>query len=156
MRYFKCYENFVYLRGRRRKQRMDLRNLAIFSMATRRMSWLGKRQEVLAHNIANSDTPHFRPQDLKPQEFAKFLRPSVPRARLATTHANHVAAPRGTPELREHEDKKTYEVAPSGNAVVIEEQLMKVTETQSNYRLVTNLYEKHLSMIRAAIGRDGR
>ena len=88
------------------------------------------------------------------QEFAKFLQPRVPPTRLATTHDNHVAAPRGTRELRESEDKTTYEVAPSGNAVVIEEQLMKVTETQTDYRLVTNLYEKHLSMIKAAIGRD--
>ncbi len=135
---------------------MDLRNLAIFSMATRRMSWLGKRQEVLAHNIANSDTPSFRPKDLKPQDFAKFLQPRVPRTRLATTHANHILPPRGTPEFRENKDKVTYEVAPSGNAVVIEEQLMKVTETQGDYRLVTNLYEKHLSMIRTALGRDGR
>ncbi len=135
---------------------MDLRNLAIFSMATRRMSWLGKRQEVLAHNIANSDTPRYRPQDLKAQEFRKFLHPSIPRTQLATTQANHVLPPRGNPKFRENEDKETYEVAPAGNAVVIEEQLMKVTETQSDYRLVTNLYEKHLSMIRAAIGADRR
>ncbi len=135
---------------------MDLRNLAIFSMATRRMSWLGKRQEVLAHNIANSDTPRYRPQDLKAQDFSKFLSPSVPQTQLKTTQANHVLPPRGTSKFREHKDKETYEVAPSGNAVVLEEQLMKVTETQSDYRLVTNLYEKHLSMIRAAIGADRR
>ena len=135
---------------------MDLRNLAIFSMATRRMSWLGKRQEVLAQNIANSDTPRYRPQDLKAQEFRKFLRPSIPRTQLATTQANHVLPPRGTPEFRSLKDKETYEVAPSGNAVVIEEQLMKVTETQGDYRLVTNLYQKHLSMLRAAIGKDRR
>ncbi len=135
---------------------MDLRNLAIFSMATRRMSWLGRRQEVLAHNIANSDTPGYRPNDLKAQNFAKFLRPSVPRTELRTTHPNHVSPPRGNPKFREDEDKETYEVAPAGNAVVIEEQLMKVTETQGDYRLVTNLYQKHLSMIRAAIGADRR
>ncbi len=135
---------------------MDLRNLAIFSMATRRMSWLGKRQEVLAHNIANSDTPNYRPQDLKSQNFRYFLSPSVPRMRLATTQASHLTPLRGNPKFRESKDKETYEVAPSGNAVVIEEQLMKVTETQSDYRLVTNLYEKHLSMIRAAIGADRR
>ena len=29
-------------------------------------NWLNKRQEVLAHNIANSDTPNFQPQELKP------------------------------------------------------------------------------------------
>jgi len=135
---------------------MDLKNLAIFSMASRRMSWLGKRQEVLAHNIANSDTPRYRPQDLKAQDFSKFLNPSVPQTRLQTTQANHVLPPRGTPEFRQNKEKETYEVAPAGNAVIIEEQLMKVTETQGDYRLVTNLYQKHLKMIRAAIGADKR
>ena len=135
---------------------MDLKNLAIFSMATRRMSWLGKRQEVLAQNIANSDTPRYRPQDLKAQNFRKFLGPSIPPTPLKTTQANHVLPPRGTPEFRQSKDKETYEVAPAGNAVVIEEQLMKVTETQGDYRLVTNLYQKHLKMIRSAIGADRR
>jgi len=135
---------------------MDLKNLALFSMVNRRMSWLGKRQEVLAHNIANSDTPRYRPQDLKAQNFAKFLSPSTPQTPLQTTRANHILPPRGNPEFRQDKDKDTYEVAPAGNAVVIEEQLMKVTETQGDYRLVTNLYQKHLKMIKAAIGADRR
>ena len=134
---------------------MDLKNLALFSMAARRMQWLGKRQEVLAHNIANSDTPGYRPQDLKAQDFNKFLRPSAPPTPVKTTQANHILPPKGNPKFREDKDKETYEVAPAGNAVVLEEQLMKVTETQGDYRLVTNLYQKHLGMIRTALGRDG-
>ena len=31
---------------------------------------------------------------------------------------------------------------------------MKVSETQGNYRLATNLYRKHVKMIKAALGRD--
>ena len=31
---------------------------------------------------------------------------------------------------------------------------MKVAETQSAHRLVTNLYGKHVAMLKAAIGRD--
>jgi flagellar basal-body rod protein FlgB len=90
------------------------------------------------------------------QNFSKFLSPGIPQTQLKTTQANHVLPPRGTPEFREIKDKETYEVTPSGNAVVIEEQLMNVTETQGDYRLVTNLYQKHLKMIRAAIGADRR
>ena len=90
------------------------------------------------------------------RSFSKFLSPSIPQTQLKTTQANHVLAPRGTSKFRESKDQETYEVAPGGNAVVIEEQLMKVTETQGDYRLVTNLYQKHLSMIRKAIGADRR
>jgi flagellar basal body rod protein FlgB len=36
---------------------MDLTNLKLFQMATKRMNWLSKHRQVLAQNIANSDTP---------------------------------------------------------------------------------------------------
>lgn len=36
---------------------MDLTNLKLFQMATKRMNWLSKLRQVLAQNIANSDTP---------------------------------------------------------------------------------------------------
>jgi flagellar basal-body rod protein FlgB len=37
--------------------------------------------------------------------------------------------------------------------VVVEEQMIKVAETQMDYQLVTNLYRKHVDMIKTAIGR---
>ena len=43
---------------------MDLSQSPLFSMLTRRLQWLGQRQQVLAQNIANSDTPGFKPRDV--------------------------------------------------------------------------------------------
>jgi len=37
----------------------DLGRIPLFSLALDKMAWLNKRQEVLAHNIANADTPDF-------------------------------------------------------------------------------------------------
>jgi flagellar basal-body rod protein FlgB len=51
------------------------------------------------------------------------------------------------------EQRKRYEVAPDGNSVVVEEQVIKVAETQMDYQLITNLYRKHVDMIKTAIGR---
>ena len=137
---------------------MDLTKLTLFSMVTKRMGWLIKRQEVLAHNIANSDTPKYRPHDLKPQTFRKFLKatptPVVHRPEMRLTSAAHLEPTVRPARFRQQDDKDTYEIAPAGNAVILEEQLMKVNETQGNYRLATNLYEKHVGMIKAAIGRD--
>jgi len=56
--------------------------------------------------------------------------------------------------FRAEEQRKRYEVAPDGNSVVIEEQMVKVAETQMDYQLVTNLYRKHVDMIKTAIGRS--
>jgi flagellar basal-body rod protein FlgB len=38
---------------------------------------------------------------------------------------------------------------------VLEEQLVKVAETQMDYQTMTNLYRKHMQMFRIALGRGG-
>ena len=135
---------------------MDLSDIPIFKMMNKRMGWLTQRQQVLAQNIANSDTPHYKPSDLKAQNFSRFLRPSVPRQRMAVTSANHIEPSKRPDNFRSEKSREVYETALSGNSVIVEEQLMKVSETQGGYRLATNLYQKHLNMLKSAIGREGR
>ncbi len=133
---------------------MDLSELPLFRMINKRMGWLTQRQRTLAHNIANSDTPGYRPYDLKAQNFSRLLTPSVPRQAMRTTSSAHMEALSRPARYRAEKSRESYEATPSGNAVVIEEQLMKVNETQMGYRLATNLYQKHISMIKMAIGRQ--
>jgi len=135
---------------------MDLSDIPIFQMMTKRMGWLSKRQQVLAQNIANSDTPDYKPRDLKSQNFANFLRPTTRRQPMALTSTNHIAPTRQTSTYRIEKSAETYETSLSGNSVIIEEQLMKISETQVGYRLAMNLYQKHLNLLKSAIGRDGR
>lgn len=137
-------------------RKMDLSDIPIFNMMNKRMGWLTQRQQVLAQNIANSDTPNYKPHDLLKQNFSRFLRPSVPRQNMAVTSANHIEPTRRNSEHRSEKSAEVYETSLAGNSVIIEEQLMKVSETQGNYRLATNLYQKHLNMLKSAIGRDGR
>lgn len=135
---------------------MDLKGLKIFAMMQERMRWLARRQEVVAQNIANADTPKFRPKDLKELDFARHMRPHTPEPVLRLTNAAHIAAGNRPDPIKAEPDRDTYEISPTGNAVVIEEQMMKVAETQANYRLAANLYQKHLGMLREALGRGGR
>lgn len=132
---------------------MGLNNLPIFAIMTKQMAWLTKRQEVLAQNIANADTPDYRPRDLLPLKFRDMLRPSQQRGlEMKTTSGAHMSQMLRKSAFRDATQKQTYETAPDGNAVVLEEQLMKVTENQGSFRLVTNLYRKHVNMIRIALG----
>ena len=66
---------------------MDLKGLKIFAMMQERMGWLAKRQEVVAENIANADTPAYRPKDLKELDFSRHLRPQTPEPTLTLTSA---------------------------------------------------------------------
>jgi len=131
--------------------------LNIFEAIAKRMVWLGQRQQVLAQNIANSDTPNFIPQDLKQGPFERVLERSVAPVRPAATHAKHIEgqAGRSARPAESADQRERFETAPSGNAVVLDEQLIKVAETQMDYQTMTNLYRKHTQMIRAALGRGG-
>lgn len=134
---------------------MDLKKLPLFDLMARRMSWLAQRQEVLAQNIANANTPDYTPQDLKPMSFGEEMKRLAPvnPDRTSELHLAGTVVHKPAP-FRSDDQRKRYEVAPDGNSVVVEEQMVKVAETQMDYQLVTNLYRKHVDMIKTAIGRS--
>ncbi|WP_340118642.1 flagellar basal body rod protein FlgB [Pelagibius sp. 7325] len=124
----------------------------IFSLLGKRMDWLGQRQQVLAQNIANADTPDYVPHDLKPQEFRRMVERSfAPNLKPVATQGGHIQSSSLKADDRGVEDKNPYEIAPSGNAVVVEEQLVKVTQTQNDYNAITNLYKKQVAMFKMAL-----
>ena len=130
--------------------------LSIFEVIARRMDWLGQRQTVLAQNVANADTPGYEPQDMKDGPFGRLLARKLAPVAPASTHPSHLQGQAPVPRPGESEDQRDrFETAPSGNAVVLEEQLVKVAETQMAYQTMTNLYRKHLGMIRTSLGRGG-
>ncbi len=131
--------------------------LNVFEAVARRMAWLGQRQQVLSHNISNADTPDFVPRDLEESTFARSLTRYFSAARPATTHSAHfsTAADVKTGSYPERKDRDVYEVTPSGNAVVLEEQMVKMSKNQMDYLTMTSLYRKHLELLRIAIGRPG-
>lgn len=124
---------------------MDLDKLTLFGLVKGRMGWLSKRQEVLAHNVANSDTPEYKPRDLKPFDFKEIMR----RQKAADVMGMSGRAPGHAT----HENRTPYETAPAGNAVVLEEQMGKIGETQLQYQLTNELYRKHIGMIKIALGK---
>jgi flagellar basal-body rod protein FlgB len=111
---------------------------------------------VLADNIANADTPNFRPRDLNQSEFHRVLRSHSSDVNPRATNAAHLqgTVARGGPARVERQGEP-WETSPSGNAVIIEEQLLKVAETQTDYELMTNLYRKHMAMFRMALRGGG-
>ena len=52
---------------------MDLNTLGVFKLLNKKMDWLNQRQEVVAENIANVDTPKYKPSDLKTFTFKSAL-----------------------------------------------------------------------------------
>ncbi|MBL8669779.1 MAG: flagellar basal body rod protein FlgB [Alphaproteobacteria bacterium] len=136
---------------------MDFKNIGLFKMINKKMSYLGQRQDVLAQNIANASTPGYRPHDLVPLDFKNSLAQEF--RRLQPSPATRGASMKGTlptdPRFRNPEQRSVFEEAPDGNAVVIEEQLAKVQETQLQFQTASNMYRKYSNMLKTALGRRG-
>jgi flagellar basal-body rod protein FlgB len=133
---------------------MDLSSIPLFQAITRRMNWLSERQTVLAQNVANADTPGYEAEDLRPLGFRELVSGGGRRLPLATTTENQLA---GTRPGGHYKSMFTpaAERTLSGNAVDLESEMMKVSETGTDYQLVTDLYKKHIGLIKAALGRSG-
>ena len=129
---------------------------ALFQLISARMNWLSQRQGVLSQNIANADTPDYRPKDLRAADFVRLVEGLTGRpgtfalARTAPAHLDGAPIVRiglaGRPQASE------YEIAPDGNAVVLEEQSTKAAQTALDFQLTSNLYRKYLGMVRIALG----
>ena len=94
-------------------------------------------------------------RDLEPFDFAKILRREGRGFTLARTHENHhdASATLGDRAFDSEKERRPFETAPDGNAVILEEQMAKVAETQAAYDMAAQLYKKHLNMFKIAIGR---
>ena len=58
-------------------------------MLRQRMQWHQARQQVLAENVANADTPNYQRKDIAPPIFEREL--SVASVQLATTDPGHIS-----------------------------------------------------------------
>ncbi|MDH5490032.1 MAG: flagellar basal body rod protein FlgB [Rhodospirillaceae bacterium] len=134
---------------------MDLNNMTLFSLMKGKLKWLSQRQEVLAQNVANSDTPGYKPSDLKAFSFKEMVKTPQNKINMTAADPLHLQGRRQRIGVaQEIQDARNYETSPDGNAVVLEEQMAKVAETQIEHKVITELYRKQLSMIKTALGKN--
>ena len=131
---------------------MSTTDLPILNALRTRMQWQQERQRVLAENVANSDTPNFKPRDLVEPKFdPSGAAANVPLA-MVRTSAAHMAPP-GAPENFEESTKGGFETRPAGNSVNLEDEMLKLSQNQMDYEAVTGLYSRSLHLLKTAIGK---
>jgi flagellar basal-body rod protein FlgB len=128
---------------------MDKLRIDLLDLAEQRLNWATHRQEVLAQNIANANTPGFRPRDVR--SFADALAGTA-AVTPVRTQPNHLAGPSGVLAGDETVDRR-HTQSPDGNAVAIDEQLVKLADTDTIHRFATSIYHKYLGMFATALGR---
>jgi flagellar basal-body rod protein FlgB len=129
---------------------MPISEIPIFSMLRTRMQWHQERQQVLAENVSNANTPNFRPRDLAPPDFER-AQPAAALA-VARTSPGHLAGT-STGSVFQRDSQGGFEVAPRGNAVNLEDEMLKVAANQMDYQAATALYSRGLGLIKTALGR---
>jgi flagellar basal-body rod protein FlgB len=135
---------------------MAITDIPILSMLRTRLDWAQQRQRVLAENVANADTPNYRARDLVPLKFEEPTRvapAAVSTVTLARTENGHLGGLGLSGSPFRTDSKGNYDVLPTGNAVNIEEEMMKVAANQMDYRAATALYSRSLNLLKTALGK---
>jgi len=133
---------------------MAITDIPILSMLRTRMQWNQVRQEVLAENIANADTPNFQAHDLAEPDFSRQLS-QVASVGLARTDPNHIAGAAGGGDSGFAANiKDRYEIRPRGNGVSHEDEMLKLGNNQQDYEAVTAMYTHSLGLIKIALDRS--
>ncbi|MFN3827078.1 MAG: flagellar basal body rod protein FlgB [Micavibrio sp.] len=133
---------------------MTTQNIGIFKALNAKMQYLDTRQKVLAQNVANADTPGYVPKDLSKVDFGRVLQDVTKdrNLRVETTNPMHMPPPNTIEDPKNRGAKLVYEVAPDGNEVSLEEQMVKSSQNTMDYNLMTTLYQKNVNIMRTAIG----
>jgi flagellar basal-body rod protein FlgB len=134
---------------------MSINDLPVLSALRTKMQWHQERQRILSENVSNSDTPNFKPRDLVEPKFNSAganVGGSMGSLAMMRTSTGHIA-PSGAPDSFEQNRKMAFETRPAGNAVNLEDEMMKASANQMDYAAVTSLYSRSLHLIKTAIGK---
>jgi flagellar basal-body rod protein FlgB len=129
---------------------MAITDIPIFAMLRTKMQWHQQRQQVLAQNVANADTPNYRPVDLGDPKF-QLTAPGTAGVQLARTDPAHLAGFTDAGDFPNNHNQ--YQVRPAGNAVNLEDEMIKVAANQMDYQAATQLYSRSLGLLKTAVGK---
>ncbi|MBU24588.1 MAG: flagellar basal body rod protein FlgB [Gammaproteobacteria bacterium] len=108
-----------------------------------------KRMELIAANIANADTPHFKARDL---DFKKIMAASDPTP-MAATNARHF----GTGETESSNGllyRVPYNSSVDGNTVEISVEQAQYGQAAADYQATLQFLESRISGIRKSLRGD--
>jgi len=124
------------------------------------MRFAGARQRILAHNIANFDTPDFRPADVSPAAFQAALSKAVDKRRELTGGEHGALDLKPTSEVSFSPDGSLSltPATPSSNILFhdrnnrdLERTMQDLVENLSVYRTASELLRGRTEIMRLAI-----
>lgn len=125
-------------------------DLEIFRMSSAMAIHAGKRQSVIAGNVANADTPGYRVKGV--QSFTESYRTEGAATSMRASRQSHLHGYAANDLVLD-----TSEVAgtgsPNGNSVSLETELLKAAETKSQHDRAIAIYKSGLSILRLTVSK---
>lgn len=130
--------------------------LNIFRMSHGLARFAAARQAAVAQNVANVNTPGYRQVDVPSfaEAHAASLLPTAdagPQPRV--TRAAHLGPVTASPAPPEPSVVSDARVAPNGNSVSLESEIVKAAEIRQDHDMALSVYQSALSILRASLGR---
>ena len=119
----------------------------VLQLSAQRTQWLSARDELIAGNIANANTPGYQATDLQP--FSAIL--DNAQVSMVSTNPAHM-----TPGGDAFAEARVVEAdgpesTLSGNSVDVENEMMKLGEVNRDYTMATNIKRVIHQMIMSAL-----
>jgi flagellar basal-body rod protein FlgB len=113
-----------------------------YQLARKLLDAAALRQEAIATNVANAETPGFRRLDVAP-DFAVQLKARMAAGDFATT------AQTIRPQLAE--DATARSIRPDGNTVELDHELLAMDRNVIEYNYLTDLVSNNIKQLKMAI-----
>lgn len=127
------------------------KNLEIFKMAHAMAVHAGQKQAVAAENVANSDTPEFKAQDIAPfgEVYRRSHTPGTLVAQKSTrpSHMHGVGDPQVAPTFEDPDGIGN----PNGNTVSLETEMLKSLDAKRQHDRALAIYKSNLGMLRMTL-----
>lgn len=123
------------------------KNLQLFQTASALAGHAGKAQAQVTMNIANADTPGYRPAHLR--SFSDSYRHSA--TSLRQTRGGH----QGAQNSSTHSSLMTRsaDIAPNGNGVSLEEEMVAAVGAKKSHDRAIAIYRHGMTILRSSMGR---
>lgn len=115
----------------------------LFALASQQARWLSVRQTAVSSNIANVNTPGYGAVDV--ESFDAVL--DQTRVAMRATHPGHIAVGATADALSVRQTNENSPIMPSGNSVVLEDELLKSGEVRRSMELNTAIVKAFHRML---------
>ena len=125
-------------------------DLNVLNLASALAAHASARQQLVAENVANADTPGYRARDIA--DFSAALE-GQPAFAARMTRPGHIPFGAGPHGFEPREQAALGAETPNGNSVSLEDQMMRAAQIRQEHELALGVYQKSLAILRATVAR---